>query len=80
MSSHSPLNILISSMIRTSTSFVQSSLRKPWCMRRKSSWHLGTPMPVALWIVVPFTCVAAMPVGAQTATFCEYLCGHKSVS
>ena len=49
-------------------------------MRRKSSWHLGTPMPVALWIVVPFTCVAAMPVGAQTATFCEYLCGHQSVS
>ena len=49
-------------------------------MRRKSSWHLGTPMPVALWMVVPFTCVAAMPVGAQTATFCEYLRGHQSVS
>ena len=47
---------------------------------------VGTPMPVAEWIVVPFTCVAAMPVGAQTATFCEYLVwnsiselGHRSL-
>ena len=60
-------------MTSTSTNFVQSSLRKPWCMRRKSSLHLGTPMPVAEWIVVPLTCVAAMPVGAQTATRWPYM-------